>query len=78
MYCEKGNNVTAKSAGPYHFAKSLSLTRIKLFAIFHMTVQLNLLETTSIKRPSGLTLSQTTNFRLFQTENVCKLQFQIC
>ena len=26
---------------------------------------------------SGLTLSQTTNFRLFQTERVCRQQFQI-
>ena len=25
-----------------------------------------------------LTLSQTTNFRLFQTERVCRRQFQIC
>ena len=25
-----------------------------------------------------LTLSQTTNFRLFQTERVCRLQFQVC
>ena len=27
--------------------------------------------------PLGLTLSQTTNFRLFQTERVCRRQFQI-
>ena len=26
--------------------------------------------------PSALTLSQTTNFRLFQTETVCRQQFQ--
>ena len=35
------------------------------------------LETTCIKRPPTLTLSQTTNFRLFQTERLCRRQFQI-
>ena len=29
------------------------------------------------KQTEGLTLSQMTNFRLFQTEKVCRRQFQI-
>ena len=29
-------------------------------------------------QPFYLTLSQTTNFRLFQTEKACRRQFQIC
>ena len=33
------------------------------------------LEATCIKRPPALTLSQMTNFRLIQTQKICRQQF---
>ena len=38
----------------------------------------NLGESNFLSDGKGLTLSQTTNFRLFQTETVCRQQFLIC
>ena len=37
----------------------------------------NLVTSEILSFGKGLTLSKTTNFRLFQTERVCRLQFQV-
>ena len=78
--CGKRRNCSWRVISPFPVVFS---TRLDNFLPFSSNLKLSFansfsLEVWNLSSGNGLTLSQTTNFRLFQTEGVYRRQFWIC